>query len=486
MYTEKEAYLRTQEEAIRAYYRALASHYEDWMCRWPYYYQRKLELLQRLLPQPGRVLEIGCGLGQNLAGLNPEYGLGIDLCPEMVEAARRRYPAEQYPKLEFRCLSALDCGQLEGPFDTILLANSVTEIPDLAEVFRQIATLCSPETRIVQTSYNYLLAPAIRFAGRLGLVPRHPVQNWLTRADLDNLAALSGFEMIRDGFAITFPFNIPVLGPLANRYLPLLPLLRYGAVLYYSVLRPPRPPVPLESCSVSVCVPCKNEAANIPGLARRIPEIGAGTEIIFVDDQSTDDTAAAVLAAQREYPHRNIRLVKGPGQGKGAACRAGFAEATGDLLVILDADMAVMPEELPGVCAALVSGRAEFINGSRLVYPMEDQAMRSFNVLGNKLFAMLFSFLLSQPIKDTLCGTKALWRWDYPRILEARRHFGEVDCWGDYDWIFGAARHNLKIVEYPVHYRQRVFGETKMTKRLRNAGIMLRMCLIALRKLRAV
>ncbi len=486
MNTEKDAYLRAKEAEICAYYRGLAPHYEAWMRRWPYYYRRKQELLQRLIPRPGRVLDIGCGLGQNLAGLRPEYGIGIDVCPEIVEAARRLHPAAAHPNIEFRCMSALACGQLEGPFDTILLANSITEIPDLSALFEQIARLCTPGTRIVQTTYNYALAPAIRLAGRMRLAPRHPVQNWLTRADLANLAALTGFEVVRDGFAITFPFNIPVIGPLLNRYMPLLPVLRYGAVLYYSVMRPPRPPVRLEDCSVSVCVPCKNESGNIAGLLERIPEIGAGTEIIFVDDQSTDDTAAKIAESQRNHPGRAIKLTTGPGQGKGAACRAGFAEATHDMLLILDADMTVMPEDLPGFCAALASGRAEFVNGSRLVYPMEQGAMRFFNVLGNKAFAMLFSFLLSQPIKDTLCGTKAIWRRDYEKILEARAHFGGVDRWGDYDWIFGAARHNLKIIEYPVHYRERVAGETKMTKRLRNAWTMLRMCLVALRKLRAV
>jgi Glycosyl transferase family 2. len=174
-----------------------------------------------------------------------------------------------------------------------------------------------------------------------------------------------------------------------------------------------------------------------------------------------------------------IKLVFGPGIGKGAACRAGFAKAENDIFIILDADMTVMPESLPSFIDALLEKRGDFINGSRLVYPIEGEAMRFLNILGNKMFAILFSFLLSQPIKDTLCGTKAIWKKDYGKILEGRKYFGSVDIWGDYDWIFGANRHNLKIIEMPVHYRKRVAGETKMNHRFTNAWIMLKMCRIA-------
>ena len=223
---------------------------------------------------------------------------------------------------------------------------------------------------------------------------------------------------------------------------------------------------------------------NIAGLVERIPEMGAGTEIIFVDDKSTDATAERVRQAIAEQPNHNIRLIEGPGQGKGAACRAGFAAATGNVFMILDADMTVMPEELPAFFDALTSGQGEFINGSRLVYPLADQAMRPLNILGNKFFASVFSLLLEQRIRDTLCGTKVVWRHDYEKILATRSYFNSCDVWGDYDWIFGAAKNNLKIVELPVHYRERTAGATKMTRRLRNAWIMLRMCGIALRKLR--
>jgi glycosyltransferase involved in cell wall biosynthesis len=241
----------------------------------------------------------------------------------------------------------------------------------------------------------------------------------------------------------------------------------------------PKPPA---AYSCTVVVPCKNEEGNVPAIPRRIPQMGTFTEIIFVDDSSTDATANCVREAMARYPERPIKLVQGPGKGKGAAVRAGFAEAAGDVLMILDADMTVMPEDLPAFFDAITANRGEFINGTRMVYPLSVDAMRTANILGNKAFAATFTFLLEQRITDTLCGTKVVMRDNYAKILAARKHFGDVDRWGDYDWIFGAARNNLRIVELPVHYVERVAGETKMTKRFRNGLVMLRMCWLALRK----
>lgn len=482
----REAYLRQREAHVRERYDALATDYAKWLRKYRYYYTRKLAVLKHLEPLPGCVLEIGCGVGQNLAGLNPTYGLGIDISPKIVEKAREIYPVSQYPNIEFRCMSALDVGSLNRSFETIILANSITEVPEVMQTFRAIRDLCTPRTRVIQISYNYLLAPVVKASARIGLSPDRPVQNWLTRQDFQNFAYLSDFEIVREGFDMLVPFGIPLLSEFVNRFGPLLPGLKYFAMLYYTVFRPLMPRGDTRNVSVSVCVPCKNEEGNVDQIVARVPQMGKHTEIIFVDDKSTDATAAKVDAQIRFRPDKTIKLTTGPGVGKGGACRAGFEAAEGDVLMILDADMTVMPEDLPVFLETLVSGKGEFVNGSRLVYPMEGGAMKFANLVGNKMFALLFSFLLSQRLKDTLCGTKVIWRRDYSKILEARRHFGEVDRWGDYDWIFGAARHNLRIVELPVHYRVRTAGETKMIKRLQNAWIMLKMCNIAFRKLKLI
>jgi len=275
-----------------------------------------------------------------------------------------------------------------------------------------------------------------------------------------------------------------VLARLCNDFLVRMPFFRRIGVTYYTVARPLMPVENPAAMSVSVVVPCKNEEGNIEELVNRVPQMGAGTELIFVDDKSTDETALRVREQIERNPEKNIMLVEGPGMGKGAACRAGFERATHDVFMILDADMTVMPEVLPEFFELIAGGTGEFINGSRLMYPMEDQAMRLANVFGNKMFAMLFTFLLEQPIKDTLCGTKVIRRSDYHTITASREYFGNIDRWGDYDWIFGAARGSLKIVELPVHYVSRTAGETKMTGRLRNAWIMLKMCWAAFVKLK--
>ncbi len=483
---KREEYLDSIEAQVGGAYDRLAPAYRRSLARYRYYYARKAKILRHLFPDPGDVLEIGCGLGQNLAALKPRYGLGIDCSAQVVEQARGLYPQDTHPNLDFRCMSALEVHTLNRTFDTILLVNVVTEIPDILALFKSIRALCTPDTRVMMLVHNYVLGPAIRLGSLAGLWPGFPRQNWLTKFDLANLADLAGFEKVREGYDVLVPAGPAPVSDRINRYAPLVPGVKYLCGLYYTVLRPETTRGTPGDVSVSVCVPCKDEEHNIAGLADRIPEMGRGTEILFVDDRSTDRTAQRIREAIAAHPERNMRLIDGPGRGKGAACRAGFAEAQNDILVILDADMAVMPEDLPAFVEVLVSGKGEFVNGSRLVYSTEAGAMNFANIIGNKLFAMLFSFLLSQRLKDTLCGTKAIWRKDYPKILEAHAHFGKVDRWGDYDWIFGAARHNLQIVELPVHYHPRTAGQTKMTRRFGNALIMLRMCGVALRKVKLV
>jgi glycosyltransferase involved in cell wall biosynthesis len=234
-----------------------------------------------------------------------------------------------------------------------------------------------------------------------------------------------------------------------------------------------------------VIVPCRNEAGNIAPAVARIPDLGAHTEIIFVDGDSTDGTREAIEAEiDRHRGKKDIKLVlQRPATGKGDAVRLGFDAASGDVLVILDADLTVEPEDLPKFYEAIVRRRGDLVSGSRLVYPMERQAMRFLNLLGNKAFSTLFTWILEQRITDTLCGTKGLRRSDYLKIKANRAFFGDFDPFGDFDLLFGAAKLNLKIVELPVRYRQRVYGTTKIS-RFRHGVLLLRMSWIAIRKLK--
>ncbi len=479
-----ESFIHGQRERVRGFYNELGENQLAWNRRYRYFRERLTHLLRHFIPEGASVLDIGCGTGDTLARLNPSEGVGVDCSGKIVELARRRHPELTFVEGFGEDLPEMDISS--GPYQFITLVNSIGEMADIGTTLRRLHSYCSSETRIIIVQYNYLWEPVCRLAGRLGLKLNNPTPNWLAPRDIDGVLQLSGYETVRTGNSLPLPIRLPGLNMLFNSFLGRLHGFRKMGFISYVVARPIVTMETPERYTASVVVPCKNEKGNIEGLVRRIPEMGAGTEIVFVDDKSTDDTAARVRQAIAEHPGKNIKLVGGPGQGKGAACRAGFDAATGDVFMILDADMTVMPEELPSFFEAITRGRGEFINGSRMVYPLEDEAMRPLNILGNKMFATLFSLLLEQRIRDTLCGTKVVWKRDYAKLMASRDYFASCDVWGDYDWIFGAAKNNLKIVELPVHYRERIAGVTKMNKRLRNAWIMLRMCGIAFRKLRWV
>lgn len=478
METVKSTHLKNLEKNVSNYYDSKASFYDKILYRHHYCYERIIKLIRHLMPSPGKVLEIGCGIGQNLVALNPQYGLGIDFSGKMIHKAKQLYPQKKYPNIKFKKMNAISCSSLNIEFDYIILPLVMTELVDIYSFTTELRKLCTENTKVIHISYNNRWEPLFKIGGKIGLCQKHPVQNWMTKSDYKTFFELSGFQPVKEGFELLCPIRIPFISNLLNRFGSITPLIKSFSMVYYGVLKPISIPSKTKNnISVSVIVPCKNEEDNIDGLVKRIPKMGLETEIIFIDDKSTDSTAKKIKYYIFQDKNINtIKLVDGPGKGKGAACRAGFAVAKNDIFIILDADMTVMPECLPDFIDALVDGRGDFINGSRLVYPYEGEAMRIFNVIGNKMFAMIFTYLLNQPIKDTLCGTKAIWKKDYMKILEGRKYFGNLDVWGDYDWIYGANRHNLKIIEMPIHYRRRVAGKTKMTNRLFNAWIMFKMC----------
>lgn len=474
-------------EKVTAFYDGLGAERERWIERNPTYYDGIAHLLRVLVPSGQRVLDVGCGNGLSLAAVAPREGVGVDVSRAMLDLARERHPEFAFERQAAERLSLPDWEVREGRggFDTVLLVNVVGEMGDVLESFKRLRPLVRADTRVVIVGYNPLWEPLMRPAVALGLKLDSPTQNWLSGADLRAFLALAGFEAVKSGYRMPCPKAIPGLAPLANDLLGRLPLLDRLGFIHFVVARPLLPlPDPPERMTCSVVVPCKNEEQNVPHIPERVPSMGAETEIVFVDDASSDATAERVREAIARYPERRIRLVEGPGLGKGAAVRAGMEHASGEVLMILDADLAVIPEDLPAFFEAITENRGEFINGTRMIYPLGHNAMRPANVLGNKLFALLFSFLLEQRITDTLCGTKVVKRADYEKILAARPLFGDIDRWGDFDWIFGAARSNLRLVELPVHYVERVMGETKMQRRLRNALTMLRMCWVAFRKLK--
>jgi glycosyltransferase involved in cell wall biosynthesis len=319
----------------------------------------------------------------------------------------------------------------------------------------------------------------------LGLSRPTLEQSWLTVGDVANLLDLAELEVVRHTTEVLWPLRTPGIARVCNRGLAKIWPFSMAALTHLLVARPRPGGAARRVSRVSVVVPARNEAGNIATIFDRVPEMGAGTELIFVEGHSTDGTYAAVESQIAAHPERDAMVLRQRGEGKGDAVREGFARASGEVLMILDADLTVAPEDLPRFFDALVSGKGEVVNGVRLVYPMDDRAMRFFNLLGNKFFSLLFTWLLGQTIKDTLCGTKVLWRRDYQRITESRSYFGDFDPFGDFDLLFGAAKLSLRIVELPVRYRERIYGETQI-RRWRHGVMLLRMSIVAMRKLRFV
>jgi len=348
--------------------------------------------------------------------------------------------------------------------------------------------MCHSGTRLVLNFYNNLWRVPLAIVKFFGLGAEVLEQNWFSPDDIYNLLKLSGFELVQNRSLVLLPLRIPFLSSLLNSYIVHIPPFRWFALTHIVVARPDpaRDRADLKSSpSVSIVIPARNESGNIETIVQRIPNLGGRTEIIFVEGHSNDNTYEAIQKMMARYPSKDCKLFRQKGKGKGEAVRLGFGKAEGDILMILDADMTVPPEDLSRFYNAIVGGRGEFINGVRLVYPLEDQSMRFFNILGNKFFSLAFSWLLGQPIKDTLCGTKVLWKKDYNLISENREYFGDFDPFGDFDLLFGAAKMNRKIAEMPVRYRSRKYGNTNIN-RWRHGWLLLKMVVFAARRIKFI
>lgn len=445
------------------------------------YYGAEVERLIKSLVTPGsRVLEVGTGMGDLLAAVGGPGSVGIDVAERMIELGKARHP-----ELDLRRADVEVDDLPAGPFDVILLSDAVGLLDDIQAALERLKPLLSPTGRVVVSYYNFLWEPALKLAEKLGLKTQWPDQNWLSMTDIESLLHLAGYEVFRRGTDILMPAQVPLVAPLLNRVGAQLPLGRDLSLVSYFVARATSEVLPAQLPSVSVICPTRNERGNIRDAIARTPVMGPQTELIFVDGNSTDGTVEEIEAAMRDYrgPLQLKLVLQGTGKGKGDAVRQGFAAAQYDVLMILDSDLTVPPEDLPKFYHALVSGKGEFINGVRLVYPMEGQAMRFLNLLGNKFFSSALSWLLEQPIKDSLCGTKVLYRSAYQRIADNRAFFGEFDPFGDFDLLFGAARLNMRIVDLPVRYRARTYGDTKID-RFASGWLLLKMTAFGFRKLR--
>ena len=452
-----------------------------WASRHPYYYEEEWRYMRFLIPAGKRVLDLGCGTGNLLNTLAPSEGVGIDFSPTKIARA-----ASAYPHLTFICADVENLDEstgVSGTFDYIVMSDTIGSLDDCLTTLQKLGRFCNPETRLVVSYYSRLWDPMLVLYTKIASGHRFVRRNWLTNLDIANILQLANYDVVKREWRMLSPFRLFGLGALINRFIATLPLIRKLGIRNYLVARP-IPALPRKELSTSVIIPCRNERGNIEAAIRRTSQFCPNIEIIFVEGNSSDGTWEEVQRVKAAYPQHNIKAFQQAGKGKGDAVRKGFAEATGDILMILDADLTMPPEDLPKYYDALANGKGEFINGSRLVYPMQNQAMQFLNHIANHAFARMFSFLLNQRYTDTLCGTKVLRRRDYEEIARNRAYFGEFDPFGDFDLIFGTAKMNLKTAEVPIRYAAREYGETNIS-RFSHGWLLLRMVVFAFMKLKA-
>lgn len=446
-----------------------------------YYWQEITDYCNYFSHEDSSVLEVGCGSGDLLARIAGSKKVGIDFSEEYIAWATEKH---QNKNINFLLMDANNI-QLNQTFDLIVLSNLIGYVEDIQLVFEQIKKCCHANTKVIVQYYNSFWEPIIKFSEIIGLKEKTPVQNWLSTRDINNLLFISGFDVYRNSKRFIFPFYIPLLSLIFNKYLAKFPFFRFFSLNIYSfakLLQTDDNNVINQQYSTTIVIPARNESGNIENAIKRLPKFGKHVEIIFIEGNSTDDTWQKIQEIQEKYvATHDIKIGQQKGKGKGDAVREGYKIATGDILMILDADLTVPPEDIPKFYNAIASGKGDFINGTRLVYPMDKEAMRFLNYLGNHFFSWAFTWLLDQRFKDTLCGTKVMFRKDYLKLIKNRAYFGEFDPFGDFDLLFGAHKLNLKIVEVPIKYKERTYGTTNIS-RFKHGLILLRMCAFASRK----
>ncbi|HET6556472.1 MAG TPA: glycosyltransferase [Prolixibacteraceae bacterium] len=442
------------------------------------FYQKTIERqFAFIIPEGSTVLELGCCTGDLLNAVKPGKGIGVDFSATAISIAR-----EKYPHLEFHVADAVHFAP-EIAIDYIIVSDLITSLWDVQAFFRKVRSYVNPRTKIIISSYNYLWEPVLKMGETLGMKAKQPLQNWLSFKDIENVLKLENFEVIKVERKLLIPKYIPIVNLIFNKFLANLPLVSNLDLIKFISARPVYSDP--KEFSVSIVVPARNEKGNMENAIRRTPKFGSHQEFIFIEGHSSDGTYEEMLRVQEAYPEVDMKVMRQTGKGKGNAVREAFAAATGDILMILDADLTTPPEDMPKFYEALRNNKGEFINGCRLVYPMEKEAMRFLNFLANKFFGWFFSYVLGQQLKDTLCGTKVLFRNDYERIIANRHYFGDFDPFGDFDLLFGAAKLNLKITEVIVRYRDREYGSTQIS-RFSHGWLLIKMSLFAARKIKFI
>jgi len=473
--------IKPRKHTILQHFDSIANNYLQYRRRFSYYGKDITNYLNFFISETDSVLEIGCGCGETIHGLKAINKTGIDFSPKMIEVAKANFTEVDFYVMDAESIS------LDKKFDVIIFNNIIGYLDNIQDVFYSIKKNCHEHTRIIISYYNHYWEPMLNFGETIGYKKKSPQANWLDKNDISNLLYLSGFETYRTNKRLLLPINIPIISWFFNKYVAKLPIFKSLCLNQFLFARPFSnftEEAVANKYSVSICIPARNESGNIENAILRLPKFSKHQEIIFIEGNSSDNTWQKIQEIQEKYRDtHDIKIGQQDAKGKGDAVRKGYAMATCDILMILDADLTMPPEELPKFYNAIATGKGEFINGSRLVYPMDKEAMRFLNTLGNKFFSWVFSWLLEQPIKDSLCGTKVMFREDYLKLIENRKFFGDFDPFGDFDLLFGAYKLNLRIIDLPIRYRERTYGDTNIS-RFTNGFMLLRMCWFAAGKIK--
>ena len=455
---------------IERHYDSIAKRYLTYKKRNRYYHSRIASWLKANVPPQKKVLEFGCGQADVLRLTRPAHAVGVDLSEEMVAEARRANPDYHFEQAVFE-----DAAPGEQ-FDCVLAVNSIEYAYDVSEVLKQANRALRDSGKLYLVTGNPIWEGIFKLASRLGLRQPDTTRLFLTNLDIANLLKINGFEVTNRSMGLVLPKYLPLVSNPVNWVVQRLPLIRLlGSTQFLVARKIPEKP---QSFSVSIVVPCYNEAGNIKTCIERVEQVGSSTELIFVDDGSTDGTADEVEKWRHLRKDIEINCVSySPNRGKGSAVKTGLDSAKGDLLFILDADLTTEPEEFREVYEILANGHADFVNCTRLVYPLAEGAMKTANYIGNKVFTTAVSLVMESRVSDTLCGTKAFFKHDYKYFRMGR------DPWGDYDLLFGAGKLRLSVAEYPVHYQERVAGASKMQP-LKHGLNLLRMCVAGFRDIK--
>lgn len=463
------------QQIILDHFEIIAPKRDKWKRRNSFYQKTIERQFAFIIPEGATVLELGCSTGDLLNAVKPGQGIGVDFSPTAIELAKQKYA-----HLEFYLADAVDFTPAIE-IDYIIVSDLITSLWDVQAFFRKLRSYVTPRTKIIISSYNYIWEPILNMGEALGLKAKQPLQNWLTIKDIENILQLENFEIIKVEKKLLFPKYIPIFNLIFNKFLANLPGINSLDLIQFISVRPVY--TDPKEFSVTIVVPARNEMGNMENAIKRTPKFGSHQEFIFIEGHSSDGTYEEMLRVQKAYPEVDMKVMRQTGKGKGNAVREAFDAATCDILMILDADLTTPPEDMPKFYEALRNNKGEFINGCRLVYPMDKEAMRFLNYMGNKFFGWLFSFLLGQRLKDTLCGTKVLFRNDYKKITSNRKYFGDFDPFGDFDLLFGAAKLNLKITEVIVRYRDREYGSTQIS-RFTHGWLLIKMSIFAARKIK--